>query len=133
MTSMIANTMRACEREFVQMKKQEVLEELQQLKKKHKEAHKTLSKETKSNIRKYRRAIDQRIREEQDAGRKEAEEKALREWADVVFHYWIHGMHPRMNWSTKPLWRCLLTSKMAALNICINIYSFNIIFYIFYY
>ena len=80
--------MRACEREFVQMKKQEVLEELRQLKKKHKEAHKTLSKETKSNIRKYRRAIDQRIREEQDAGRKEAEEKALREWADVVFHYW---------------------------------------------
>ena len=77
--------MRACEREFVQMKMREVCEELIQLKKTHKEVYRNLSKQQKSNIRKYRHTIDQRIRAE-------AEEKAaqdgLREWANVVFHYW---------------------------------------------
>lgn len=80
--------MRACEREFVQMKMREVCEELLQLKKKHKEAYRNQSKQEKAEIRRYRHTIDQRICAEQEARRKETEADGLREWADVVFHYW---------------------------------------------
>ena len=86
--------MLACEREFIQLKRQEVFEELLQLKKKHKEAYRNQTKKEKAEIRRYRHTIEQRICEEQEARRKETEaekktiQDGLREWADVVFHYW---------------------------------------------
>ena len=73
--------MRTCERELVQMQKQEVCEELLQLKKKHHMAFMRQSEETKEKIFKYRDSIDQRIRKEQSQDR-------LNEWADIALHYW---------------------------------------------
>ena len=71
--------MLACEREFIQLKMQEVFEELLQLKKKHKE-----SKKEKAEIRRYH--IDQARRKETEAEKK-AIQDGLREWSNIVFHW----------------------------------------------